>query len=262
MADDSSAIVLTRLQSLILGLGDGKARLLLEMAEAISSPIAEELASDSDIVTNPFAENFATRLRLHHATSEEKFKKKSFEYAFTAAAQASGRNAQITNNPTHPGADVMVDGCGFSLKTEASANLSQTRITISKLTEARWIRECRSSEDFCSKVRARVCAHLRSYQRILMLRASGNVEDGARYDLVEIPVALLQQIEGLAPQDFSARTANGSSSAGVMHGGEEAFRLRLDGSVEKVTISGLLMEHCKVHASWTIPSINRGDAIK
>ncbi len=139
-----------QLAEAISKLNGGQLDLLFEMATCMGSTIKEVVSKDSDILTEEFRANFSNRLLVHHATHEEKFKKKSFEYAFCAASRSAGRQARMTSDPTNPGADVIVEGRSFSLKTEAAAGISENNITISKLMEARWIRDCKSKKDFAS----------------------------------------------------------------------------------------------------------------
>jgi hypothetical protein len=229
------------------------------MAEAMRGSICQTLASKSDILSPVFIEHFANRFRMHHATHSEKFNKKAFEFAFHSACLAAGRKSVIVNDPTNPGADVIVDGVPFSLKTEAAASIQDGHITISKLMEARWIRECTTRENFARETTRRVVAHLEKYARILMLRAFTVSRTEVRYDLVEIPRDLLLNIRGLTSADFEERTENGSSRADVYipRGTErtKAFTVRLDGSVEKVTIAGLQTGLCVLHGSWQVKTV-------
>lgn len=242
-----------RLVATVRTLEVGQIDLLIEMAVSMTRPVMAYVDPSSDIVDSKFASNFSARLLMHHATTAEKFKKKSFEYAFVAASVESGRNARLTECGTFPGADVIVNGVNFSCKTEAAAQINEARITISKLMEARWIRECETEEDFLNGVLRRVVPHLQGYERILILRAINRDAGAIEYKLVEIPVEVLRSIEQLTARDFGARTVNGGSSAKVRYHGEVAFTLRLDGSVEKVTIAGLSSDVCRTHASWLIP---------
>lgn len=228
--------------------------LLLEMARAMTVEIEEYVNESSDIISPEFATNFSNRLLIHHATHTEKFGKKAFEYAFANALIATGKSAQITPSSTNPGTDVVVDGVNFSLKTEASARINRKKITISKLMEARWIRECNTREDFTNAVVNRVVTHLQQYQRILMLRAYNVSRNQIQYELIEIPHSLLLEIISLTANDFTEKTANGSCRASVYIAEHKAFTLSLDGSVEKVTILGLDTNLCFYHASWIIPT--------
>lgn len=233
-------------------LNAGQIDLLIEMANAMTVPIGQKIHPNTDIVNTEFAANFSNRLLMHHAVNLEKFKKKSFEYAFAAASRSAGRSAKITASSTNPGEDVSVNGVAFSLKTEASANLNRDKITISKLMEARWIRECQSTADFARETTSRVVKHLQKYQRILTLRAFDLPGARVQYDLVEIPLRVLLLVGKLTAADFTPRTTNGSSKADVKDGSRKAYTLRLDGSVEKVTVSDLAVSLCTIHASWII----------
>jgi hypothetical protein len=238
-------------------LSQAQVDILLEMVEALSSPIDQMLHPNSDFVDAAFAEQFSNRLRIHHATTSQKFKKKAFEYAFVEAARRGGHEASLAASATTPGADTVRGGVRFSLKTEASINISINSITISKFSEARWIRECRSPLDFCRGVQSRIPRHLSEYDRIITLRAIDQGSGCVRYDLVEIPIEVLRRVETLTPEDFSPRTKHGSSSAAVFDlTGHRLFRIRLDGSVEKVTISGLPVSACVIHASWIVSGIH------
>ncbi len=257
--------------------------LLLEMARAMTVKIEQYINDNSDILVPGFNTNFSNRLIIHHATHVEKFKNKAFEYAFASASTSAGKNATITINSTSPGEDVIVNGVNFSLKTEASAKLTPRQsITISKLMEARWIRECSRQEDFSRETTQRVVAHLRKYERILILRAydvevpevqtkkvlsvvqgrlpiqSGSRVESpkVRYDLFEIPLDILMLIGRLKASDFRPKTKNGGSSAKVFtEDCSNTFTLTLDGSVEKVRISSLATSLCVLHGSWIILTI-------
>lgn len=241
------------LKKILAKLDSGQLDLLLEMATCMSRKIKQTIDEESDILTEEFLANFSNRLIIHHATHEEKFKKKSFEFAFCSASRSAGRTAKIVSDPTNPGADVIVDNVKFSLKTEASAGIRKQRITISKLMEARWIRDCKTKLDFARRIKDRVVGHLSKYDRILTLRAFNVGDASVRYDLVEIPIELLLRMQRLASKDFGKKTKAGGSGANVKIGRSKVFRVVLDGSVEKVTISGLDVDSCFTHGSWEVP---------
>jgi len=179
--------------------------------------------------------------------------KKTFEYFFCGASRASGRAAYQTQNSVHPGEDVIVDGQRFSLKTEGGKSINRQVVHISKLMEARSLRSCHSAEDYWQFAQRRIIDHLQHYERIISLRSFQGVANVVEYELVEIPRDLLLRISALTPDNFSARTANGSSSATVRSDEHHPlFTLSLDGSVEKVTIRGLDIRNCTVHARWGV----------
>ncbi len=201
------------------------------------------------------ADFIQAKAQILHATNEAKLTKKAFEYAFRAASVAAGRSAFITTSQTNPGADVTVDGVAFSLKTEAAAGMRADRITISKLSEARWIQQCATLEELAQATATRIPAHLQKYERILTLRARSLSPIKVQYELIEIPRAVLLQVRTLTAADFSPRTPQGGSSASVKLNGGEAFTLRLDGSDGKVTITNLHMSVCIRHCDWAIPTV-------
>lgn len=249
-----------RLMRLARQLDEAQIQLLCEMADAFSWEVGSYLNERSDLVWDGFGDSLLNRLRVHHATSEEKFNKTSFEFAFKAAARFAGRRAEKTVAHTFQGADVVVDGVRWSLKTEGAANMSGSLITISKFSEARWIRDCVDANDFARETTTRLGRHLAEYDRIVTLRGF-YVDGGAgvRYDLVEIPHELLSAATQLTPQDFSPRTRAGSSSAKVYFNNRHAFTVVLDGSVEKVTIRNIRVDQCVVHATWVVPVLPQDD---
>lgn len=245
-----------RLTRKILTLDDPTCAVLETIVAGLSARFIESVESCTDIVTEPFAKNFRTRLQLHHATHEEVFKKKTFEFAFKAASIVAGRTAEMDEDVTSAGYDVKVDDVRFSLKTEAGKTTSGTHIKISKLMEARWIRECRTGQDYLANM-GKVRTHLTHYDRVIILRAFQVTSpfNGVRYDLWEIPHQLLCLVSTIQAGDFTPRIDSGTSTVVVKSNGTDAFKLRLDGSVEKITLEKLPLALCRKHASWTIESL-------
>ena len=93
--------------------------------------------------------------------------------------------------------------------------------------------------------------HLAEYERIFILRSYGD-DERVRYDLREIPKAVLAGVADLVAEDFGKLTGANGTSARVKYDGRVAFTLRLDGSVEKVTVSGLDVDLCPLHAWWEL----------
>jgi hypothetical protein len=230
--------------------------LIFEVAQALKTPIRSEILATSDLCSPQFVEEFQNRLVLYHALNDDVLKKKTFEFAFARAAKAAGKNVSINSNPTEPGTDVVVDGTNFSLKTEAARDIGRNLIKISKLMEARWIRDCKNKGDFIKGIKTRVLPHLSEYERILMLRAFKVDKNAFEYRLVEIPHSVLAAVENVKTADFSKPTSNNSTTAPVYYNGSTAFRVRFDGSVEKVTIERLSEDLCVVHAVWAISVVN------
>ena len=247
--------VLSAIQQEAKTLPKERQKLLLEFAEALHRNIKIESDPKSDICSRGFAENFGARLLVYHAFHEQKMTKKTFEYAMKRAAIATGKKAKITASQTNPGEDIIIDGERFSLKTEGAKSMSKSKITISKLMEARWIRECEGKADFCKQSKSKILSHLNSYSRILSLRAFDPQDGNFTYELVEIPLSLLNKIGTLSPSDFSDRSKSGGSRATISEDGQNLFTLTLDGSVEKITVSNLLVSECRIHGRWEVPKM-------
>ncbi len=237
-------------------LSQSQQNLVSDVIGAFEKRIATEINPHSDICTTKFSEDFQNRLVLYHAMNEEALSKKTFEYALRGACRFDKRIAHLDANPTNPGTDIDIDGEAFSLKTEAAKSISRKSLTISKLMEARWIRECQNGDDYLRGVCNNIVTHLQQYQRILMLRAFGPKDHLYEYHLIEIPLDILLHSANLSAPDFKPRTKNGSSGADVKINGQKAFSLILDGSVEKVTIRSLDLQFCKLHGKWIVPIIS------
>lgn len=244
------------LSNRILRLSPRQKALVTDVVDAFESDVAADADPNSDICTPAFSEEFRNRLVLHHVMNEELLKKKTFEFAVRGACRFAGKDAVLDDNPVNPGTDITIDGVHFSLKTEAAKSINPNFLTISKLMEARWIRSCRTGQDFLDGVRSNIVPHLSRYARILMLRAFKIENQLCEYVLIEIPLEVLLMCGNLSPEDFSERTVNGSSSAEVILNGERAYTLSFDGSVEKITVRRLALSLCTFHGKWMVPIIS------
>ncbi|WP_137405395.1 hypothetical protein [Sphingobium sp. MP9-4] len=206
----------------------------VEVLTDIIAKFAEEQISEhirNDFLDEDAFEYFSTRLAAHHASSGVALKKENFEHILEQSFKRTGHDAKRTDSMVHRGADLEVDARFFSLKTEAAKGLNPKSITISKLMEARWIRDLNGPEDAPEQVKERILSHLQEYERIFMLRSYGN-EERVRYDLREIPKDVLAAVANLEAKDFGKITKAGGTSAEVRLNGRKAFRLVLDGSRE------------------------------
>ena len=197
---------------------------------------------------------FGVRLQAHHAYSTNVLKKENFEHILEQSFLRTGVPVQRQNSMTVRGADLMVGNVRLSLKTEAAKGLRSGAITISKLMEAAWIKQITSTDDIPGYIQSMVLPHFSNYDRIFILRSYGDTENQGfvRYDLHEIPVGLLYGIGNLTAADFSPLTKTRTTSAAVFSGNVEAFRFRLDGSDDKLTITNLQIGLCPLHAWWSL----------
>lgn len=227
----------------------------------------------SNLVNDVVLENVGDLLRIHHAMSRRALSKAPFEYAFEKALQLSGHKAKLADSATNPGYDLEVDGQRISLKTEASKNIREHQIHVSK-----WLEMGKGEWDPPTIQLPRFLEHMEGYDRILTLRCL--VQKGSRYfyELVEIPRDLMLEA-ATGVMEKAANTTQATSpwycrvldqsatsellskyEAGGRRGKEPKpiYKLSLyfdAGSERKLQVKGLLKRHCLVHATWDFDSI-------
>jgi hypothetical protein len=171
----------------------------------------------------------------------------TFENAFVAAMQIAGHNPGRSSGSTGRFWDVELGGTKFSLKSTAAQKLSRDHATISKLTEAAWIQDCRTAAKRRQEAQSLFEMYLSSVDRLIQLRYFRR--DG-RYELVEIPLGLFR---GVLAVPASAFRADGPV-IGIPVGQQPPdFTLVLDRSDAKITLHNIRLDRCIVHAVWTVP---------
>lgn len=208
-------------------------------------------APDSDVVTDAVLASLGDRLLSHHAGSRQALSKDRFEFAFESALNASGITAQLVKNRTNRGHDITIRGIPISLKTEAAANIKDESIHVSK-----WM-ELGRGEWKLHLLLDLFLEHMQSYDRIFTLRRLK--DDGAkiRYELVEIPKALLLEAANCELEVCSDSRQNPQPGYGYVKYvcGQLKYSLYFDGGTErKLQIKHLRKSLCKVHATWVFGS--------
>jgi Type II site-specific deoxyribonuclease len=237
--------------------------LLRKMALAMTTTIVKRINAASDLATHNFEVAFSNQLLIHHATSDEPLKKKSFEYLLRTAFEADGKAAEI--NPQTKSWDVRANEIHFSLKTEAESKMPADSIRIQKFMDATWVRDCADGNEYAAKAAEAFPAHMAHYDRILVLRIFREANNRAyRYLLVEVPKRILGLLGQLDPGSIQ-RTKGDKESRGyaanvpiITADGKtvRSFRVLFDRSVGKVRIHALRQDLCLVHGEWRIPLPN------
>jgi hypothetical protein len=219
--------------------------------------LADVVRYDSDLVDDAFAETLANSLLLHHAIHEEPLSKGSFKYVMKSCAEASGKIAELNQGKGAATWDLRVGGAGWSLKTECTPGISQGVVRVEKLMESHWIRECTDPEKCAEAVRTYVPAHMVDCDRIIVLRALPLEGQEIRYELVELPLAMiLEKLSAICPSVFTKKDAMASYNANIDDtDGSRIFRILLDLSAEKIRI-WFSMAYCRMHGSWNVKSAN------
>jgi len=208
-------------------------------------------APDSDVVTAAVMASLGDRLLSHHAGSRQALSKDRFEFAFESALNESGIPAQLLKSRTNRGHDINISGVPVSLKTEAAATTRDDFIHVSK-----WM-ELGRGEWKLPLLRDLLLEHMQSYDRIFTLRRLKDADANIRYELVEIPKALLLEARHCKLKVCTDSKQKPQPGYGHVKNaaGQLKFSLYFDGGTErKLQIKHLRKDLCKVHATWTFGS--------
>lgn len=208
-------------------------------------------ASDSDAITQAVLDHLGDRLLSHHAGSRQALSKDRFEFALEAALNDSGISAFLVKNRTNRGHDLTIAGTPVSLKTEAAAKIREDLIHVSK-----WM-ELGKGEWKLPLLRDLFLEHMKSYERIFTLRCLDADPAHVRYELVEIPKALMLEATNCEMEVREDSRQKPKPGYGYVRDatGQLKYALYFDGGTErKLQIKNLRKDLCKVHATWAFGS--------
>jgi type II restriction enzyme len=207
---------------------------------------------DSDLVNAPLLRDFGDVLRIHHCFSKEALSKDRFEYALEKTLNLCNKRAVFAASRTNRGHDLTVDGVPYSLKTQADKGIKETEVHISKFMELGKGRWPKTADGF-GLLREMFVRHMDAYERIFTLRCLSKDPARWRYELVEIPKALLLEAErGKLEICRKTRQETRPGYCRVTDiAGNLKFELYFDaGSERKLQIRHLRKDLCAVHAQW------------
>lgn len=216
-----------------------------EFLAALRTPCETYRARDSFFNSEDFEESFRSKLLVHHCFVGSPLFQQSFEGAFISACTEAG----LSVIPAPEGQrfwDVTLAGRAVSLKSTKAKGLKPDLLHISKLTEAAWIQDCRTAAKRQEYTKALFAKYTAEVDSIIQLRYFANRHF---YELVEIPVALFDQIQNVGRAHYSAE----GPSINIPVGADPPdFTLKLDRSDAKVTIANIDKSKCKVHGTWQL----------
>lgn len=262
-----------RLMPLLKVLNNNQLALVADVAEQFTTAhtFAHQqfpLKTGASLMTQGIVEDLGDIIRIHHAFSHEAFSKDKFEYALERVQTLHKRKAKLAPRG-NKGYDIEIEGERFSLKTEASKNVSLDSIHISKFMElggGEWTTNPKDLEG----LRAQFIQHLAGYDHILTLRRLQEKRDNWHsYELVAIPKALMLLAANGALEMKSGSKQNprpGYCYVGVDGWAYTAgtrvspkdlqLALYFDGGGErKLQIKHLKKSLCKVLATWEFESL-------
>ncbi len=223
----------------------------------VELPPCDQSSPERFTMTRELADAFGYQLRIFHAMhgDHEALSKKAFEYALDSAATSAGFRSSISDSATTPGADIMINGQGFSIKTEAGRSISKQVVFLTKLMESAWTKNLSSIPPFVEGIRANVLPRLLQPDRTLVWRCHSRLtgpERRAEYELLEIPKHYWEAMATVREEDFTPLTAAGSTSAPIRIGGKPIYTVSFDGSDQKVQIRNLQVASCSFLGRWII----------
>ena len=202
---------------------------------------------DSNLINAAWLEHFGNILMVHHAMSDAPFSKEKFEFAFIFASKKAGMTTNKPTSRTNRGHDVTIDQIPMSLKTQADKSISEDMIHISKFMELG------KEEWSLPTLRGLFFKHMESYERIFTLRALSDAESHKKYELVEIPKALLLGADRgeFEVMENSKQNPKPGYCRVIDKDGAIRYELYFDGGTErKLQIRKIRKELCIVHAIW------------
>lgn len=247
MAPKSLVARLRRLASVLGELSELQLAFLESVVAQFMRPFVTMVRlSGSDIIDDAVMRDLGDTLRIHHCLSREPLSKDRFEYALERTLLLAGRAAKLATK-TNRGHDITIDGVPYSLKTQANSGIRDEQLHISKFMElgkGAWK---------LPLLRDQFISHMGAYERILTLRCLRKGPPCWRYELVEIPKALLQlAMHGeLRVMTGSGQTPQPGYCDVRDETGAMLYQLYFDGGTErKLQIKALRKDLCVVHAEW------------
>ena len=216
-----------------------------EFLLALRRPCSVQRNQSSFFNTTEFEDDFRSRLLAHHEYIRTPLFQDSFHSAFIEAARGAGLNPVIAPSGARFW-DLEIAGRRISLKSSKAKNMRPDLLHISKLTEAAWIQDCRTSTKRREETFRLFNEYTTNVHSIIQLRYFYNKE---MYELVEFPASLFRQIFDVQREHFNAD----GPTINIPIGKEPPdFTLKLDRSDAKITIANINKLICTVHGTWEL----------
>lgn len=246
-------MTLQELKSKLDQLSPIKVQFVAKIIEALSNPPQVSIKRGTWITRSAeWMEYFGLALSLHHAATTEPLDRTRFETVFRNACTSVNWKIDEPGSPTRRFVDLEVQAGNdpdrrLSLKSTSAKNLSETRVHISKLTEAAWIQDLRRAQDRRKQTLGLFKEYTSVVDAIVMLRAfkkENNIPH--RYQLIEIPTAIFNPVQKAPVEIFR----NDAPVIECNIKGDTVARVAIDRSDAKITVRSILLSACVVHAEW------------
>jgi len=230
------------------GLTDVQSEWVCAVLEQFKKPADFQLNAGSDFLNEDAVERLGEYLRIHHSFSRQALSKDRFEFALESALKNAGFSADLHDSRNNRGHDITINGTPVSLKTEAAKNIRQDQIHVSK-----WM-ELGRGEWRLDLLLKLFLEHLENYERVLTFRRIVAGPKRYVYELVEIPMKLLEEAAGARLEVCEDSRQNPKPGYGYVEeeAGTRKYSLYFDGGTErKLQIKHLPKALCVCHATWS-----------
>jgi hypothetical protein len=218
---------------------------LEEFLQVLRTPCEVFRSSESFFNTHGFEEAFRSKLLTHHCFIGSPLFQESFDSAFISSCRDAG--IEIEEAPSGQRFwDVVVAGRHVSLKSSKARSLKAHSLHISKLTEAAWIQDCRTAARRRQETLALFENYTAQVDSIVQLRYFAKTRF---YEMVEVPVALFQQIKMVGREYF---VSDGPTINIPVGANPPDFTLKLDRSDAKITVANINKDRCLIHGTWRL----------
>ena len=238
-----------RLIERIEQLTEPQIHVVADVVAAMLRPVSVKLNPGSWLADDAWAESFLARLRAHHALSTEPLARQQFEAAFNRACEETGWIVVPEQSATHRFTDTSITKGSvvrrLSLKASAAKDLRPNFIHISKLTEAAGIQDVRRQVDRRDLLRDLFTSYRRACDSIIILRAFANPQQ-VRYELAEVSTDLFAPVQSITTEQAQPSTISIPPTTT-----DPDFKIRVDRSDSKITLTAIKIERCTVHGEWT-----------
>jgi hypothetical protein len=291
LPEDHQQAALDSCKGVLRGYADeksGRIEVLSNMVAGLHREIHTSISLEAPPLIRSVSECIRERLLVHHATKEQGLERREFEEAIGSAARQQGIALDWPQSKTQARWDVSVATNPperWSLKTESADHVKDATISVSKLTEARWVQTAGMA--LPQMLQDYVRAYIAEVQRLLVLRRFAGPSAALVYQLVEIPVTLLRPVATATSQSLAQQLANSKTLQVVLPGAmysptvsrdpvdaeplieipdlnrtsgtptrkpvrSGTFSLGLDMSDGKIKLERVPLSACEVHAIWTL----------
>ena len=247
-------MTLEEIKSKLDDLSPVKMSFVAKVIEALSNPPALNVRSAGTWLTeNPeWTEYFGLALSVHHGATTEPLRLTSFETVFRNACKHMAWNVLPPESQTQRFIEMTVRPrpgmtLHLSLKSTAARNLSKTSLHISKLTEASWIQDIRKASQRRFETIKLFRAYRQAVSHIIMLRAFRDKHEAPPFCISLSKSRSAFSIPLTIPQSMHLRLTGHGCHARLTANRWRWWRCRSDA---KITVSGIKLSACIVHAEW------------